>query len=256
MMSSPEGDDLERDQNPESEGVRHPQDIPEQTGHETVTETQAEEVQVDRPEEEDPDYAEQHLNEVPEESKEYSEELKENRCVFDQQTSDVIEESEEYSQNFTEESDIPKPEIEIAKVTQEQEIDNIMNEKGEPLDESFGRVEQSAMQQSKFETDNLTKYAKMVSEVWPEKFELRFNEFKQRLIQKYKKIRLLYLAEFETRLRDLEETKRGEINFKTIQLEEKEKKAHFNESRDTTATVALEKAMQLQRERCKKRLCF
>ena len=69
------------------------------------------------------------------------------------------------------------------------------------------------------EQDHLWQYSESVNYAWPRAFDNRFNEFKDRLIAKYKALRVNYLLEFERILKDKAKEKQAQIDLKEIELD-------------------------------------
>ena len=69
------------------------------------------------------------------------------------------------------------------------------------------------------EQDHLWSYSESVNHQWPAAFDKRFNEFKERLILRYKQLRVNYLLEFERILKDKAKEKQAQIDLKEIELD-------------------------------------
>ena len=85
------------------------------------------------------------------------------------------------------------------------------------------------------EQDHLWQYSESVNYQWPAAFDKRFNEFKERLILRYKQLRVNYLLEFERILKDKAKEKQAQIDLKEIELDKE--RQEFQEAAEVNKTV-------------------
>ena len=117
---------------------------------------------------------------------------------------------------------------------------------------SFGRGKETEVHEANTESfshENIENYSQTVREYWPKAFENKFTLFKERLVQRYKLIRVEYLREFEAELKEVEREKLSHKQFQDGKLEEATKETDYHHMREFTTATILERLLQKKGER-------
>jgi hypothetical protein len=97
---------------------------------------------------------------------------------------------------------------------------------------SFGRSELDINTiGTNFEKIHLSNYSEGAAIVWPKSFENKFQLFKERLLARYKAIRLTYLKQYEMKIIDHEREKLSKVECKQEKLDKANEKKQKQERR-------------------------